>query len=93
MDWIKIWDKNASNLGSADDTTLLAESKGALEEFIMKMEMETEKPGLLLNIKKKLYWSGRWWQSLTVFLGSGKDSVHCARKRDLLRRKQQKIKI
>ena len=52
---IKIAWRNINNLRYADDTTLMAESKGPLEE----MEEESEKVGLKLNIhKKKIMASG-----------------------------------
>ena len=41
------------NLRYADDTTLLAESKEEVNNFLMKMKEESEKAGLKLNIKKK----------------------------------------
>ena len=37
---------------SADDTTLMAESKEELKSFLMKVKEESEKPGLKLNIQK-----------------------------------------
>ena len=36
----------------ADDTTLMAESKGELKSLLMKMKEESEKAGLKLNIQK-----------------------------------------
>ena len=45
---IKISERNTNNLRYADDTTLMSESKGPLEE----MEEESEKVGLKLNIQK-----------------------------------------
>jgi len=43
-----------NNLRYADDTTLLAESKEEVNNFLMKMKEESEKAGLKLNIKKKI---------------------------------------
>ena len=41
-----------SNLGYADDTTLLAERKEELKSFLMKVKEEREKAGLILNFQK-----------------------------------------
>ena len=49
---IKIAQKNINNLRYADDTTLLAESKEKLNNFLMKVKEENEKAGLKLNIQK-----------------------------------------
>ena len=49
---IKIADRNINNLGYADDTTLMAESKEKLKSLLMKVKEESEKPGLKLNIQK-----------------------------------------
>ena len=44
---------------NADDTTLMAESKGELKSFLMKVKEESEKVGLKLNIlKTKIMASG-----------------------------------
>ena len=48
---IKIARRNINNLGYADDTTLMAESK-ELKSLLMKMKEESEKVGLKLNIQK-----------------------------------------
>ena len=50
-DGIKIAVRNLSNLRYADDTTLMAESKEELKS-LLKMEEESEKVGLKLNIQK-----------------------------------------
>ena len=50
---IKIGRRNINNLRYADDTTLMAESKEELKNFLMRMKEESEKSGLRLNIKKK----------------------------------------
>ena len=47
---IKIAGRNINNLRYADDTTLMAESKGELKSFLMKVKEEREKAGLNLNI-------------------------------------------
>ena len=41
-----------NNLGYADDTTLMAESKEELKSLLMKMKEESEKAGLKCNIQK-----------------------------------------
>ena len=48
---IKIAGRNINNLRYADDTTLVAESE-ELKNFLMKLEEESEKGGLKLNIQK-----------------------------------------
>ena len=49
---IKIAGRNISNLRYADDTTVMAESKGELKNLLMKVKEESEKAGLKLNIQK-----------------------------------------
>ena len=49
---IKIAGKNINNLIYADDTTLMAESEAELNSLLMKVEEESEKAGLKLNIQK-----------------------------------------
>ena len=52
---IKITRRNSNSLRYADDTTLMAESKEEQEELkslLMKVEEESEKAGLKLNIQK-----------------------------------------
>ena len=49
---IKIKGRNINNLRYADDTTLMAESKGELNSFLMKVKEESEKVGLKLNIQE-----------------------------------------
>ena len=48
---IKIAGRNINNLRYADDTTLLAESKEELKNFLMKVKEESEKVGLKLNLE------------------------------------------
>ena len=48
---IKIAGKNINNLRYADDTTLMAESE-ELKSLLMKVEEESEKVGLKLNMQK-----------------------------------------
>ena len=49
---IKIAGKNINNLGYADDTILMAESKEILKSLLIKGKEESEKAGLKLNIRK-----------------------------------------
>ena len=49
---IKIAGRNINNLRYADDTTLKAESEKELKSLLMKVEEESEKVGLKLNIQK-----------------------------------------
>ena len=49
---IKIAGRNINNLRNANDTTLMAESEEELKSFLMKVEEESEKVGLKLNIQK-----------------------------------------
>ena len=49
---IKIAGRNVSNLRDADDTTLMAESEEELKSLMMKVQEESEKVGLKLNIQE-----------------------------------------
>ena len=49
---IKIAGRNINNLRYAEDTTLMAESKGELKSLLMKVKEEIAKAGLKLNILK-----------------------------------------
>ena len=51
---IKIARRNINNLHNwyVDDTTLMAESEEELKSLLMKVEEESEKVGLKLNIQK-----------------------------------------
>ena len=51
---IKTAGRNISNLRYADDTTLMAESEEKLKSLLMKVNVESEKPGLKLNIRKTM---------------------------------------
>ena len=100
---IKIAGRNIRNLRYADDTTLMAESKGELKSLLMKVKEESEKSGLKLNIQKtKIVASGpiTSWQmdgqtmervSDFIFLGSkitaDGDCSHEIKRRLLLGRK------
>ena len=48
---IKIARRNINNLRYADDTTHMAESKKELKSLIMKVNEESEKAGLKMNIQ------------------------------------------
>ena len=76
---IKIARRNINNLRYADDTTLMAESEEELKSLLMKVNEESEKVGLKLNIQKtKIMASGpiTSWQkdgetvADFIFLGS-----------------------
>ena len=49
---IQIAGRNINKLRYADDTTLMAESKGELKSLLMKVKEESEKVGLKLSIQK-----------------------------------------
>ena len=49
---IKNAGRNTNNLRHADDTTLMAESKEELKNLLMKVNEESEKAGLKVNIQK-----------------------------------------
>ena len=49
---IQIAERNINNLRYADDTTLMAESEEELKSLLMKVQEESEKAGLKLNIQK-----------------------------------------
>ena len=49
---IKIAGRNINNLRYAHDTTLMAESEEELKSLLMKVEEDSEKVGLKLNIQK-----------------------------------------
>ena len=105
---IKIAVKNINNLRFADDTIFVAEREGELKSLLMKVEEESEKVGLKLNIQKtKIMASGpiTSWQidgetmeRVTVFiLGGSKitadgDCSHETIRHLLLGRKAMKLK-
>ena len=49
---IKIAGRNINNIRYADETTLMAESKGELKSLLMKMKEEREKVDIKLSIQK-----------------------------------------
>ena len=100
---IKIAGRNINNLRYAGDTTLTAESEEELNSLLMKVNEESEKAGLKLNVQKtKIMASGpiTSWQidgetveTVTdfIFLGSkitaDDDCSHEIKRRMLLGRK------
>ena len=53
LGWMcKIAVRNINNLRYADDTTLMAESEEELKSLLMKVQEESEKAALKLNIQK-----------------------------------------
>ena len=48
---IKIAGRNINNLRVADDTTLKAESKKELKNLLIRVQKESEKAGMKLNIQ------------------------------------------
>ena len=52
QDGVKIARRNINKLRYADDTTLMAESEEELKSLLMKVNEESEKVGLKLNIQK-----------------------------------------
>ena len=49
---IKIARRNINNLRYAEDTTFMAESEEKVKSLLMKVKVESEKAGLMLNIQK-----------------------------------------
>ena len=49
---IKTGGRNINNLRYADDTTLMAESKGELKSLLMRVKEESDKAGLKFNFQK-----------------------------------------
>ena len=52
--------RNINYLSYADDTTLMAKSKGELKSLLMKVKEESEKVALKLNIQKTKIMANRW---------------------------------
>ena len=48
---IKMAGRNINKFRNADDTSLMAESKEELKNFLMKVKEESEKVGLKLNLE------------------------------------------
>ena len=75
---INIAGRNINNLGHADDTILMAESKEELESLFMGVKEEGEKAGLKLNIHKtKIMASGpiTSWQVDGETMETVRDSI------------------
>ena len=53
---IKIAGRNINSFRYADDTILIAESEEEPKSLLMKVEEESEKVGLKLNIQKLVSW-------------------------------------
>ena len=49
---IKVAKRNINNLTYADDTSLVAEIEEELKSLLMRLEEESERAGLKLNIQK-----------------------------------------
>jgi hypothetical protein len=49
---IKIGGRTINNLRYADDTTILAEDTEDMKKLLKKLKEESEKAGLMLNLKK-----------------------------------------
>ena len=72
---VKIARRNINNLGYADDTTLMAESKEELKSLLMKVKEESETVGLKLNIRKMAYRWGNHGDSERLYFGGLQN--HC----------------
>ena len=75
---IKIAGRNINNLRYANDTTLMVESEEELKSILMKVEEESEKVGLKLNIQKtKIMASGpiSSWQIDGVTMETVRDFI------------------
>ena len=53
---IKVARRNINNLGYADDTTLMVESKEELKSLLMKVKWESENVSLKLTFRKLRSW-------------------------------------
>ena len=49
---IKVAKRNTNNLRYANGSTLMAESKEELKNLLMRVKLESEKDGLILNVQK-----------------------------------------
>ena len=79
---IEIAGKNINNLRSANDTTLMAESEEELKSLLMKMNKDSEKIGLKLNMQKTKMASGPItpWQIDGEIMETVKDFVFLGRR-------------
>ena len=74
--------RNINNLRYADDTKRKAETEEELKSLLMKMKVESEKVGLMLNIQKTKimasghYFMGNRWRnsgnSVRLYFGGSK---------------------
>ena len=74
--------KSINNLRSANDTTLLADSEEELKSLLMKMNKDSEKIGLKLNMQKTKMASGPItpWQIDGEIMETVKDFVFWGRR-------------
>jgi len=70
---IKITRRNINNLRNADDTTLTAESKEELKNFLMKVKEESGKAGLKLRIRCTILDAWGWCTGMTQREGMGRE--------------------
>ena len=72
---IKTAGRNLNNLRYADDTTLMAESEEELKSLLMKVKVESEKIGLMLNIQKTKIMASSSHHFMANRWGNGGNSV------------------
>ena len=72
---IKIAGRIINNLRYADDTTLMAESEEELQSLLMKVKVESEKVGLMLNIQKTKIMASGPITSGEIYGGNSGNSV------------------
>jgi len=66
---IKISGRNINNLRYVDNTILMAESEEELKNLLKRVNEESEKAGLELNIKKKKKQKPRSWHLIPSLHG------------------------
>ena len=82
---IKIAGRNINHLKYADDTTFMAESEEELKSLLMKVNEESEKVGLKLNIQKtklniqKTNWSHQFMANSWETVETMADFFFCGR--------------
>ena len=74
---IKIAGRNINNFRYADDTILMAESKGELNSLLKKVKEESEKVGLKFSIQKTKirsphFMANRWGNNERLYFGGSK---------------------
>ena len=72
---IKITRRNINNLRNADDTTLTAESKEELKNFLMKVKEESGKAGLKLRIRCTILDAWGWCTGMTQREGMAREQA------------------